>query len=53
MPERNGPPTPTHDPRACNLCSTLRHPGTAAQGRALAAHLAKNPMPRQQKGGRK
>ena len=39
--------TGKHDPRACNLCASLRHPGTAAQGRALAAHLREHPMPKQ------
>jgi hypothetical protein len=39
-------PSP-HDPRACKLCAFLRHPGQAAQGRALRAHLAENPLPRQ------
>lgn len=39
-------PSP-HDPKSCALCGSLRHPGTAVQGRALAAHLAKNPLPRQ------
>ncbi|MDL5205112.1 hypothetical protein [Streptomyces sp. ALI-76-A] len=38
---------PKHDPRTCNLCSSLRHPAQAAQGRALAKHLAANPFPQQ------
>lgn len=33
--------------RDCGLCATLRHPGQAAQGRALTAHLKANPLPRQ------
>lgn len=33
--------------RDCPLCATLRHPGQAAQGRALTKHLAANPLPRQ------
>lgn len=40
------PPTP-HAARACNLCSSLRHPAQAAQGRVLTAHLAENPFPQQ------
>lgn len=51
MPERigqpAGQPTPTHDPRTCQPCASLRHPATAAQGRALQAHLAEHPLPRQ------
>ena len=47
VPDRNGQHTPKHDPRACNLCASLRHPGQAAQGRALAKHLAVKPFPRQ------
>lgn len=40
-------PTPTHDPRTCNLCASLRHPALAKQGRALTKHLKANPFPRQ------
>jgi hypothetical protein len=40
-------PSPKHDPRTCALCAVLRHPGQAAQGRALRAHLAAHPLPRQ------
>ena len=36
-----------HNPKRCNLCTSLRHPGQAAQGRALTAHLKTNPLPRQ------
>lgn len=36
-----------HAPRACNLCASLRHPATAASGRALTTHLAEHPFPRQ------
>lgn len=52
MPERIDQPaerhTPgAHNPKRCNLCTSLRHPGQAAQGRALTAHLKTNPLPRQ------
>jgi hypothetical protein len=40
-------PTPTHNPKACRLCATLRHPAQAAQGRALTRHLAQHPFPKQ------
>lgn len=42
-------PTPKHDhtARACHLCSTLRHPAQAKQGRALTRHLTAHPFPRQ------
>lgn len=40
-------PSPTHDPRTCNLCGTLRHPAQARQGRQLTKHLAANPFPKQ------
>lgn len=43
-----GQPTPAHNSRDCHLCASLRHPGQAAQGRALAKHLAANPFPRQE-----
>lgn len=43
----NQNPAPKHDPKRCNLCATLRHPGQAAAGRQLTAHLAANPLPRQ------
>lgn len=39
-----------HDPRDCQACGTLRHPATAAQGRALREHLKANPLPRQAAG---
>lgn len=39
-------PTP-HTARDCQLCGTLRHPAQAKAGRALTAHLAANPFPRQ------
>lgn len=39
----------THDPKKCPLCSTLRHPAQAVDGRNLAEHLAKHPMPKQKK----
>lgn len=39
-------PSP-HDPRTCRLCASLRHPGMARDGRALTAHLAEQPFPRQ------
>jgi hypothetical protein len=51
MPESTTPQPPKHDPRACHLCASLRHPGQAAQGRALAKHLAANPFPKQAGGG--
>lgn len=47
MPERIGPQAPKHDPRTCQPCGFLRHPAQAAQGRALAKHLAAHPLPRQ------
>ena len=45
--QHNPKPTPTHNPRTCGLCGTLRHPAQAKQGRALKAHLAANPLPKQ------
>ena len=36
-----------HAPRTCPLCSTLRHPAQAKQGRALRQHLTAHPFPRQ------
>ncbi|MEU6279488.1 hypothetical protein [Streptomyces sp. NPDC047028] len=42
--------TATHNPRDCQLCSSLRHPATAAQARQLAKHLAAQPLPQQNKG---
>ena len=33
--------------RDCRLCAVLRHPGQAAAGRKLTAHLKTNPLPRQ------
>jgi hypothetical protein len=50
MPERTDQPQqqPTpHTARGCNLCSSLRHPALAAEGRALTKHLAANPFPQQ------
>lgn len=47
MPDRNGQHPAKHDPRDCNLCASLRHPGQAQAGRALARHLAEHPFPRQ------
>ena len=47
MPDRSQPQPAKHDPRACNLCASLRHPAVAAQGRALRRHLTANPLPRQ------
>lgn len=38
-----------HNPRTCQLCTSLRHPATAKDGRALAKHLKANPLPQQQK----
>lgn len=40
-------PTPTHDPRTCQLCGIYRHPAQAANGRALAQHLTAHPFPQQ------
>lgn len=45
--ERTDQNHPKHDPRTCNLCASLRHPGLAKQGRALRTHLAENPFPQQ------
>ena len=39
-----------HDPRSCNLCTVLRHPAQAKQGRALTKHLVERPLPVQQTG---
>jgi hypothetical protein len=36
-----------HNARTCKACAMLRHPRYAAQGRALAKHLATNPFPQQ------
>ncbi|WP_179272380.1 hypothetical protein [Streptomyces sp. XY006] len=47
MADRIDPQHQTHDPRTCQLCASLRHPAQAAQGRALQAHLAENPLPQQ------
>lgn len=47
MADRIDPHHQKHDPRNCGLCGTLRHPGQAAQGRALRKHLAANPLPKQ------
>jgi hypothetical protein len=41
------PQQPTHDPRTCQSCGTLRHPAQAKQGRALTKHLAEHPFPQQ------
>ena len=46
MPDRSGQQPPKHDPRACALCGTLRHPAQAAQGRALTKYLKAHPFPR-------
>lgn len=40
-------PSCKHNPKRCNLCTSLRHPGQAAEGRKLTAHLAEHPLPRQ------
>ena len=40
--------SPTHNPKSCALCGTLRHPAQAKNGRALAKHLKTNPLPKQQ-----
>jgi hypothetical protein len=53
--ERTDQPQHEHSPhtaRDCNLCASLRHPGLAAQGRNLTAHLAEHPFPLQAGGGR-
>jgi hypothetical protein len=51
MQERNGQPqgqpSPPHTSRDCRLCGIYRHPAQAKQGRALQAHLAAHPFPRQ------
>lgn len=52
MADRSQPQPHQHSPgartaRDCRLCATLRHPGQAAQGRALTKHLAEHPLPRQ------
>jgi hypothetical protein len=52
MADRNGTQPAKHDPRTCNCCAFLRHPATAAEGRALRAHLDANPLPRQNGGQR-
>ena len=55
MPDRSSPPPKQHSPhtaRNCNLCAVLRHPGQAAQGRALRKHLAQHPFPMQAGGAR-
>ncbi|MEU6279757.1 hypothetical protein [Streptomyces sp. NPDC047028] len=55
MANRTDQPNHEHSPhtaRDCNLCSSLRHPALAKQGRALAKHLAANPLPRQNGGQR-
>ncbi|MFE9764639.1 hypothetical protein ACFYPC_08930 [Streptomyces sp. NPDC005808] len=36
-----------HNPKTCQLCASLRHPGVARDGRALTKHLAANPFPKQ------
>jgi len=38
-------PIPTHNPKTCHLCATLRHPAQAKNGRALTKHLAADPFP--------
>jgi hypothetical protein len=52
MAEPTQPPHPKHDPRTCNLCASLRHPGQAAQRRALQQYLAAHPFPVQAGGDR-
>lgn len=52
MQEPTGPHQHQHSPgartaRDCHLCATLRHPAQAKQGRALTAHLAAHPFPKQ------
>jgi hypothetical protein len=42
------PQPPTHDPRTCQPCASLRHPAQARAGRALTQHLAEHPFPQQQ-----
>lgn len=42
----------SHNPRTCPLCTTLRHPAQAKNGRALQKHLAETPLPTQ-KGARR
>ncbi|WP_277816758.1 hypothetical protein [Streptomyces sp. AcH 505] len=36
-----------HNPKTCPLCATLRHPSQAKNRKAIAAHLAEHPFPRQ------
>lgn len=48
--KRTDPQPPTHDPRACQQCASLRHPAQAKNGRALQKHLAAHPFPRQAAG---
>jgi hypothetical protein len=45
QPHQHSPGAPTA--RDCRLCATLKHPGQAAEGRKLTAHLKSNPLPRQ------
>lgn len=45
QPHRHSPGARTA--RGCRLCAFLRHPGQAAAGRKLTAHLAEHPLPRQ------
>lgn len=52
MQEPTQQPAHQHSPdartaRDCRLCATLKHPGQAAEGRALTKHLAAHPLPRQ------
>lgn len=52
MADRIDPQPHQHSPDAptladCRKCAFLRHPGQAAQGRALTKHLKTNPLPRQ------
>ncbi|MFM9643582.1 hypothetical protein [Streptomyces turgidiscabies] len=42
----------SHNPRTCPLCASLRHPAQAKNGRALAKHLAQQPLPQQKRAGR-
>jgi len=45
--KRTDQPATEHDPRTCQLCAMYRHPAQAANGRALQAHLAEHPFPKQ------
>lgn len=45
--DQHAPQPSPHSARTCHLCASLSHPALAAQGRALRAHLAEHPLPRQ------